>query len=191
MDENCPRCTRPVRTEFVFCPWCGVRRWPTCNTCHTIITTGWQYCPRCGAAIEQAQTVTPARGVRASPADAESDPEKLNQQGMALYDQERYDEAIHQFLKAVELNPQNAVYHANLAVAYHDNNMPDQALDAYKQAIALDPKDTTSRLNLGHLYSSLEDKDNARDCYQQVIALAPESEDAAEARQALADLSRL
>jgi len=191
MDENCTRCQRPVRTDFIFCPWCGVRRWPTCSLCHAVLTTGWEYCPRCGTAIEQGEIVAPTRGVRASAADAESDPEKLNKEGMALYDQEHYDEAIQKFLQAIERAPDNAVYHANLAVAYHDNNLPDQALDAYKRAIMLDPKDTTSRLNLGHLYSSLEDKDKARDCYQQVIALAPESDDATEARQALEDLSRL
>jgi len=191
MDQNCERCARPLNAQFAFCPWCGVRRLPTCPVCHAVLLSGWAHCPRCGSAIEQGEAAAPASGMRASAADAQSEAEKINLEGMKLYDQERYDEAIQKFLRAIELSPNNAIYHANLAVAYHDNNMPDQALDAYKRAIAFNPKDTTSRLNLGHLYSSLEDKDNARECYQQVIALAPESEDANEARQALEDISRL
>ena len=191
MDQNCERCSQPVKAEFAFCPWCGVQRWPVCGQCHSLVAAGWRYCPRCGSGVGQAQPIPPARGVRPSSADAESDPEKLNQAGMALYDQERYDDAIQMFLRAIDLAPDNAVYQANLAVAYHDNNLPDQALQAYQRATTLDSKDTTSRLNLGHLYSSLEDKEKARESYQQVVALAPDSDDAGEARQALADLSLL
>lgn len=135
--------------------------------------------------------MSPGRGVRTSGGEAVGDAEQFNQAGSHLYDQEKYEEAIVQFLKAVDLEPENALYNANLAVAYHDAGMPEQALERYKRAAMLDPRDTTCRLNMGHLYASMEDKDNARDCYKQVVALAPDSEDADEARQALSDLERL
>ena len=162
-----------------------------CMKCGVVVAPGWRFCPRCGAGLEESTTAEPGRGVRVSGAEVVSEAEKANIAGSALYDQEKYDEAIVEFLKAVDLEPENPLYHANLAVAYHDANMLEQALERYQRAAVLDPRDTTCRLNMGHLYTSMEDKEKARECYRQVVALAPESEDAAEARDALEELDRL
>jgi Flp pilus assembly protein TadD len=189
--QACDSCGKPVRADFAFCPWCRRVLHRVCLKCGAVSAQEWKFCPRCGAELEQAAVAAPSRGVRVPEEEPVSDAERFNKAGSDLYDREEYGDAIVQFLKAVDLEPDNPLYEGNLAVAYHDAGMPEQAMDHYKRAVMLDARDTTCRLNMGHLYASMEDKDNARDCYNQVIALAPESEDAEEARQALADLDRL
>jgi tetratricopeptide (TPR) repeat protein len=49
------------------------------------------------------------------------------------------DDAIHNYQKAIELNPDSAPYHNNLAVAYMDSGQVDQAMAEYHRAFEIDP----------------------------------------------------
>ena len=69
----------------------------------------------------------------------------------------RYDDAMEQFLIAIDVRPTYAQAYYNVGLLYEAYKMPEMASDWYREAIRLDPgfKDTYS--NLGALYDRLGD----------------------------------
>jgi tetratricopeptide (TPR) repeat protein len=49
------------------------------------------------------------------------------------------EEAIHNYQKAIGLNPDSASYHNNLAVVYMDTDQYDRAMIEYRKAFEIDP----------------------------------------------------
>jgi tetratricopeptide (TPR) repeat protein len=65
----------------------------------------------------------------------------------------RFDDAIAQFSKAIELNPNLVEAHYNRGIAYgHPGNF-EQAIGAFDQAIRLDPQDAEAYYNWGALHT--------------------------------------
>ena len=71
----------------------------------------------------------------AEPVTAEA--EALNAQGIAAYEGERFDEAIALFRRAVALDPSNATFHCNLAVAYGELRLDQPVQDGSKARLTL------------------------------------------------------
>lgn len=44
----CPNCFKPIKTEFLFCPYCESRLKNTCVVCNKILESNWVICPYCG-----------------------------------------------------------------------------------------------------------------------------------------------
>ena len=59
----------------------------------------------------------------------------------------RYDEALIETKKAVELEPDNAKYHNNLGVTLHEMRRYDEALVELQKAVALEPDNKMYREN--------------------------------------------
>jgi len=124
-----------------------------------------------------------------SPVNPEA--ERFNEEGTRLYEENDLAGAIAAFRRAVALDPDNASYHTNLAVALDEDEQDADALAAYERAIELDPRQTTALLNLGYMYSESERYEEARQVWEQVIRVDPRSADAEEARQNLRNLDEL
>jgi Tfp pilus assembly protein PilF len=58
--------------------------------------------------------------------------------GVQMARQNLWREALFRFQRAVELDPQNAMAHSNLAVAYEANGEFDNAAKEYREALRLD-----------------------------------------------------
>jgi RNA polymerase subunit RPABC4/transcription elongation factor Spt4 len=58
LPRPCPGCSTPVKSGFVFCPYCGTAMKPTCPNCGRAVEHGWSNCPECGSKLP-ALTTTP------------------------------------------------------------------------------------------------------------------------------------
>ena len=52
-------------------------------------------------------------------------------------------------MKAIELDPKDAVAHANLGIALNGKGQVDEAIASFMKAIELDPKNAPAHSNLG------------------------------------------
>ena len=44
----CPKCQKPVNSNFIFCPDCGARLQAVCPGCNRPVESSWRVCPHCG-----------------------------------------------------------------------------------------------------------------------------------------------
>src|SRR5438445_12228508 len=71
-----------------------------------------------------------------------------NSRGIELADRGWLDEAIKEFKKAIELDPQSAHAHDNLATVYAEQKQYAMALEEYLTALKLEPESATAHYNL-------------------------------------------
>jgi len=122
-----------------------------------------------GAGASAALAEVPA-AVRASAA-------ALFAKGMALYQQEKWSEAIVAFQKCVELDPENSRAWFALGVAYNQQNggkSCEAAYEPYTRCIALDPNHYGAHNNLGMVLKNVrKDYEGAERHYRKAIELDP------------------
>src|SRR5438128_11403119 len=71
-----------------------------------------------------------------------------NSRGIELADRGWLDEAIKEFKKAIELDPESAHAHDNLATVYSEKKLYREALKEHLTALALEPDSATPHYNL-------------------------------------------
>ncbi len=50
--DNCPRCARPIQSNFFYCPYCSLKlRTFNCDACQKEIRLDYKMCPYCGSVI--------------------------------------------------------------------------------------------------------------------------------------------
>ena len=111
-----------------------------------------------------------------------------NDEGMRLYQEKRYEEAVAKFIQASNLRPNMALYANNAGFAFFRMEQYDDAVKWFKQTIALDPKRAVAWLNLGDAYVNLKNSVEARDAYEKYLALAPNGKSAPDVREKLKGL---
>lgn len=94
------------------------------------------------------------------------------QQGTAYREQGKFDEAIAEYTKAIELDPDLAVAYNNRGCAYSWNKDYENAMADLSRAIELDPMQASAYLNRGSLYIGQDEEDKAIADLEMVIALA-------------------
>jgi len=72
--------------------------------------------------------------------------------GIAYANKGMLDEAIAEFKKAIQINPNDAMAHNNLGNAYANKGMLDQAIAECKKAIQINPNYATAHMNLAVAY---------------------------------------
>lgn len=84
----------------------------------------------------------------------------------------KYNLALNDYQKAIELNPKYSNAYHNMGIIYHNTNKYALALRAYNKAIEFDPKLVDAYYNRGQLYREKMDfcQEAVRD-YNQVISL--------------------
>jgi Tfp pilus assembly protein PilF len=74
-----------------------------------------------------------------------------------------WDEAIFRWKKAVELDPDSAAAHNNLAVAYEQKGLLKEAEKEYKLALELNPKNEYIQANYEKFKQGFEDPNEEED----------------------------
>jgi tetratricopeptide (TPR) repeat protein len=100
-----------------------------------------------------------------------------NSRGIELADRGWLDEAIKEFKKAIDLDPQSAHAHDNLATVYSEKKLYRQALQEYLTALSLEPDSATAHYNLA-CFLATHGPDMAVSEYKEAIQLDPEYPDA-------------
>ncbi|OFX15848.1 MAG: hypothetical protein A2Z18_09850 [Armatimonadetes bacterium RBG_16_58_9] len=204
-DPICDKCGGRVYWGSTFCTDCGSLIARRCAACGSMLVPGWRYCTGCGRELGSDKVdVGAARAMHSrlrdaresmtgSGEDSEIEPltsprtvspaEQHNIRGREMFDSEQLESAITEFEEAVRLEPTNASYRCNLAVAYDEADRDEDALEEYTEALKLDPNDVTALLSLGYLYSEKEDIENAKATWSRILVIAPDSAEAQEARE--------
>lgn len=100
-----------------------------------------------------------------------------NSRGIELADRGWLDEAIKEFKKAIELDPNSAHAHDNLATVYAEKKRYREALEEYLTALRLEPDSATAHYNLA-AFLSAHAMDFAVSEYKEAIDLEPDYPDA-------------
>jgi len=114
-----------------------------------------------------------------------------NERGIRLADHGLRDEAIREFRKAIELDPDNAHAHDNLATVLAEKERYRESLEEYLHALRLEPDNPTAHYNLA-CFLATHGLDMAVDHFEESLALDPEYSDAhLNLGLAFADLGRI
>jgi tetratricopeptide (TPR) repeat protein len=97
----------------------------------------------------------------------------FNSWGNALYDLERYSEAVVKYQQSSEMAPDEAVYYANQGDAYNQMGQSDQAAAAYSEAVTVDPSYDAAYNKWGNLLYDQNQYADAAEKYKQAIAIRP------------------
>jgi Flp pilus assembly protein TadD len=94
--------------------------------------------------------------------------------GIAYLKQNRYDEAIREFITAVSLKPDDADAHYNLGIAYLKQNRYDEAIKEFTTAVSLRPDFAEAHYNLGTAYGKQNRYDEAIKEFIITVTLRPD-----------------
>jgi tetratricopeptide (TPR) repeat protein len=93
--------------------------------------------------------------------------------GLALFHQDKLDEAIHHYRQALETSPGYAQAHLNLGLALARQGKLDAAINHYRQALKTDPTYVYAYNNLGLALARQGKLDEAIEHYRQAVRLQP------------------
>lgn len=114
----------------------------------------------------------PIRPTRAAPA-AIIDAAALNDEGMALMQQDRYADAELRFRQAIERKPEDYLAYNNLAFCLYERGKISAAIDAWQQALERNPASADAQAGLGMALFASGQAEAGRAHYQQALALNP------------------
>ncbi|XP_075229585.1 O-linked N-acetylglucosamine (GlcNAc) transferase sxc isoform X2 [Lycorma delicatula] len=81
--------------------------------------------------------------------------------------------AVAAYLRALNLSPNNAVVHGNLACVYYEQGLIDLAIDTYRRAIELQPNFPDAYCNLANALKEKGQVVEAEECYNTALRLCP------------------
>ena len=96
-----------------------------------------------------------------------------NHLGMALFAEQRNEEAIMNYKSAIKLNPEHTYAHYNLGIALFAEQRNEEAISHYKRAISLSPNYTFAHYNLGNSLFAVKKYKEAIFHYKMAIKLNP------------------
>ena len=94
--------------------------------------------------------------------------------GSALHAENRLDEAIEEYRRAIELDPSSAESHNDLAVAVREFGRLEESISLLERAIELNPNYPNAYLNLGVSYGIRGNFEKAHTCYSKALELLPD-----------------
>jgi len=95
------------------------------------------------------------------------------ERGNLYLKEEKREEALSRYQKAIALQPRCPLYHKVLANLYWKEEYLGRALMEYKKAVTLYPRNVFYHRALGKFYEEYELWGEAREEYQKMVALAP------------------
>lgn len=93
--------------------------------------------------------------------------------GVQYDDQGKYEQAINEFTKAIELNPGYADIYNKRGLSYYNQEKYDQAIGDYNKAIEINSKYVEAFNNRGIVYYQQEQYDQAISNYTKAIEIDP------------------
>ncbi len=92
-----------------------------------------------------------------------------------LFERGDYDEAVVNYSRALELDPENEEIYYNRGMAYKKLRQYNEAIDDYSQAILLNPDYSRAYNNRGATYRKLKEFDRASNDYKKAIEKDPKN----------------
>jgi len=118
------------------------------------------------------------------------DIETFNRLGMALRKQGKWEAAIAEYKKALEVSPKDENLFFNMALAYGDGGKHPRAVEAIQKILKLNPNFHKSSaglsLNMGIIYYNAGEVEKARTFLEKALALDPDNQGAKKMLQGLA-----
>ncbi len=93
--------------------------------------------------------------------------------GLGLAQQGKYAEAIEEYKKALEKDPEQPYIQANMADALAKLNKNDEALAAYQKAISLKPDDAAMYTNMGVLLGKMGKTAESQEAFKKAASVNP------------------
>ncbi len=119
---------------------------PVCSICGTPVEEDAKFCPECGAGMEDEQEAATSATIRDMAQEYASQVLEHPEDAAARFDlalaliyDRKWGRAAEHLQQVLELEPDYADAHANLAVCFAKLGRPEPALEAVERAIALDP----------------------------------------------------
>jgi tetratricopeptide (TPR) repeat protein len=95
--------------------------------------------------------------------------------GLKLAAEGKHEEAIAEFKKALEKDPEQSNIMGNMADSYSKINKNDDALQTYQKAIAVKPDDAALYTNMGVLLSKMGKNAESQEAFKKAATLNPAS----------------
>lgn len=95
--------------------------------------------------------------------------------GCVAADNHDYKEAFTYFLKAIEVNPAEAVVYSNFGMALHQSGKPEEAVNFFKKALELNPNLADAIYNLAGSYQEIGQTILAVEEYKKYLTGNPKS----------------
>lgn len=109
--------------------------------------------------------------------DRKLEAENIKNEGNCLMREEKYQEALRAYNRAITLDPTNPVFYCNRAAAHSRLNDYQKAADDCKMSLRYDPNYGKAYGRMGIAYSKLNKHDLALKAYQQALQLEPNNVD--------------
>ena len=131
------------------------------SSCSTVATKKTEVTDK---PVEPETSITPE--VRATAENFVSD-------GVSLYQDEKYPEAVDAWQQAIELIPGDAEVHNFMGISYHKMGDYDKALQQFGIATDLDSTYYEAYNNMGYMQFLNEDYDNALKSFKKSLTINP------------------
>lgn len=105
--------------------------------------------------------------------EKKTEAEALKNEGNRLMKEEKFQEAINHYNKAINLDATNPVFYCNRAAAYSKINELQKAIEDCKMSLRYDPNYSKAYGRLGLAYSKLNRHEEAIDAYQNALRIEP------------------
>jgi tetratricopeptide (TPR) repeat protein len=89
--------------------------------------------------------------------------------GLALAQQQKFQDAAAAFRHVFELDPQDVWGRQNLALCWRKLGRPDEAIREFKRALAIKPRFGLAWLGLGQVYEETGRQSDANECYRLAL----------------------
>ncbi|MFW6112784.1 MAG: tetratricopeptide repeat protein [Thermodesulfobacteriota bacterium] len=126
-------------------------------------------------------------GLSPSKCHAQTQVQKLMDQGTKQMQNQKYDQAIATFKKALKEEPKSAALYNLLGMAYRfkynqvrNQELKQQEIEAFKKAIEIDSNYWVALINLGATYYHQGDKAKAAPLFEKALAINPDHPQKAE-----------
>ncbi len=142
--------------------------------------------PAGGAPLDAREQIAAAQTV------VQQDPKNLQAWialGNLYFDTHQHEKSIDAYARALELKPDDPNVLTDQGIMFRAVGAFDKAIANFQKASQIDPGHLQSLFNLGVVYGyDLKNLPKAEEAWNRLIQLAPSSENAKQARQAMAEL---
>jgi len=101
-------------------------------------------------------------------------PKAWNNLGILAAREGRTDEAVEDFQRALQIDPNNVIALGNLGSAYRQEKRWDDAKNALERALKLSPDDAEVNYSLGMVFAQANDSEHAYEYLQKALASRPD-----------------
>lgn len=109
--------------------------------------------------------------------ESKEEAEELKNEGNKLMKEEKYNEALTAYGRAIALDATNPIYYCNRAAAFSRIGDYQKAVDDCNQAIRYDPNYGKAYGRLGLAYSKMNRHQEAIEAYKNALRIEPDNQD--------------